>query len=323
MTRSQRPEFCFASLATTSESAPKNAMRAPRPNVSALKGAVHLHALVAQTHDLSRGGKVLCPVHDDHTPSCHIYPDGFHCFACGAHGDHLDWLMAVYGVGFAQAVSELSRVAGAPLESPRTRASHRVRPCATPLAESAHKALWRASGRLREVPAALKGRGFTIEDCWRLGIADENGNALLPITGPDGKLLAIKKRHLYPDPCRYSYTTPGRGTPGWCSPSFSVPESALVIEGELNGMAAWLARPDLAVMGVAGSGGGLHVEALRTKVVYVYADDDEAGSAARYRWACAAHTVAKRVYTIPPWTLDACDLAGSQGRAALAARLPS
>jgi Toprim domain-containing protein/CHC2-type zinc finger protein len=41
------------------------------------------------------GGKVLCPFHPDKTPSLHIFPDHFHCFVCGAHGDQLDWLTQV------------------------------------------------------------------------------------------------------------------------------------------------------------------------------------------------------------------------------------
>jgi DNA polymerase len=43
-------------------------------------------------------GKICCPFHDDHTPSLHIYPDHFHCFVCGARGDHVDWLMMVEGM---------------------------------------------------------------------------------------------------------------------------------------------------------------------------------------------------------------------------------
>ena len=32
--------------------------------------------------------KILCPFHDDHTPSLQLYADGhFHCFVCQAHGD--------------------------------------------------------------------------------------------------------------------------------------------------------------------------------------------------------------------------------------------
>ena len=32
-------------------------------------------------------GKICCPFHDDTTPSLHIYPDHYHCFVCGAHGE--------------------------------------------------------------------------------------------------------------------------------------------------------------------------------------------------------------------------------------------
>jgi DNA polymerase len=42
-------------------------------------------------------GKILCPFHDDSRPSLHIYPDHYHCFACDAHGDRVDWLMMVEG----------------------------------------------------------------------------------------------------------------------------------------------------------------------------------------------------------------------------------
>ena len=43
-------------------------------------------------------GKTLCPFHDDSTPSCHIYNDHYHCFACGAHGDQIDWLTKTKGL---------------------------------------------------------------------------------------------------------------------------------------------------------------------------------------------------------------------------------
>jgi hypothetical protein len=43
-------------------------------------------------------GKVLCPFHADSTPSCHIYSDHYHCFACNAHGTAIDWLMQTEGI---------------------------------------------------------------------------------------------------------------------------------------------------------------------------------------------------------------------------------
>lgn len=37
--------------------------------------------------------KIHCPLHEDRTPSMHIYDDGgFKCFSCGVHGDVLDFV---------------------------------------------------------------------------------------------------------------------------------------------------------------------------------------------------------------------------------------
>ena len=99
-------------------------------------------------------------------------------------------------------------------------------------------------------------------------------------------------------------------------------EAVLIVEGELNGMACWLARPELRVMGVAGSEGDLHLEALRGRTVNVYADGDEAGKRARERWASQAHRAGVKVYVLEPWNDgDACDVMGTLGRAALRERL--
>lgn len=46
--------------------------------------------------DLLAGARTVCcpnPDHNDHTPSLHIYDDGFYCFGCGFRGDLVDWLM--------------------------------------------------------------------------------------------------------------------------------------------------------------------------------------------------------------------------------------
>ena len=48
-------------------------------------------------------GKVLCPFHDDHNPSCHIYEEHYHCYSCGAHGDITDWLRQVDGLSILEA----------------------------------------------------------------------------------------------------------------------------------------------------------------------------------------------------------------------------
>jgi DNA polymerase len=50
------------------------------------------------------GNKVMCPFHEEVEPSCTIYPDHFHCFGCGEHGNRVDWLMRVEGMTAAEAV---------------------------------------------------------------------------------------------------------------------------------------------------------------------------------------------------------------------------
>lgn len=64
-------------------------------DIAALKAQIDFSSLVAETHVVNPAGKTLCPFHDDRHPSCHIYKDGFKCFACGAYGDALDWLERV------------------------------------------------------------------------------------------------------------------------------------------------------------------------------------------------------------------------------------
>jgi DNA polymerase I-like protein with 3'-5' exonuclease and polymerase domains len=49
-------------------------------------------------------GKIACPFHEDDTPSLHVYRDHYHCFGCGAHGGHLDWLRDVEGLGADAAI---------------------------------------------------------------------------------------------------------------------------------------------------------------------------------------------------------------------------
>jgi DNA primase len=48
----------------------------------------------------------LCPFHDDKNPSMSVNDDEgyFHCFACGAAGDHFGFLQRYHGVGFVTAL---------------------------------------------------------------------------------------------------------------------------------------------------------------------------------------------------------------------------
>jgi hypothetical protein len=59
-----------------------------------------------------RVGKIqlaICPFHDDHDPSLHCYPDHYHCFVCGAHGDSIDLICKTMSLTFIEAVKYLGR----------------------------------------------------------------------------------------------------------------------------------------------------------------------------------------------------------------------
>jgi hypothetical protein len=59
-----------------------------------------------------RQGKALCPFHKEQTPSFHVFPDRYHCFGCGASGDHIDWLEQQKGLTTRQAIEYLRELAG-------------------------------------------------------------------------------------------------------------------------------------------------------------------------------------------------------------------
>ena len=42
--------------------------------------------------DVNRYGKALCPFHNDRNPSLYVADDHYYCFACGAHGDAIDFV---------------------------------------------------------------------------------------------------------------------------------------------------------------------------------------------------------------------------------------
>jgi len=61
---------------------------------------------------MNASGHVSCPFHDDPKPSCKIYPDHWHCYGCGRHGDRLDWLMQVEDMTRAEALNALHEWTG-------------------------------------------------------------------------------------------------------------------------------------------------------------------------------------------------------------------
>lgn len=51
-------------------------------------------------------GFLLCPFHQEKTPSFRVYDSGkrWHCFGCGENGDAIDFVRKLFGLSFQQAV---------------------------------------------------------------------------------------------------------------------------------------------------------------------------------------------------------------------------
>jgi putative DNA primase/helicase len=196
------------------------------------------------------------------------------------------------------------------------RPPRRERPRARPPVDL-EKALAEAQARLRgekALPKVLEGRGIALEeavDLW-MGLSPE-GDLLLPIYDPEGRVVAVKVRHQEPrDGQRYRYLTRGSGTPPWYGPGFGHRNALLVVEGELNAVALYLAVGDLLdVVGVAGVNGTLPEPDGRP--TFLLLDGDEAGQKAAERWQAALGG-----HVLPPLEGgDACEVAARAGREAL------
>jgi phage/plasmid primase-like uncharacterized protein len=84
--------------------------RSERLDADQIKAAVSIAGLIGETLTLRREGRylvALCPFHGEKTPSFCVYPDHYHCFGCGAHGDVFTWLMQAHGMTFPEAVRHL------------------------------------------------------------------------------------------------------------------------------------------------------------------------------------------------------------------------
>ena len=58
--------------------------------------------------EVNRHGKALCPFHNDCHPSLFVDDDHYHCFACGEHGDVIDFTSKLHGLSLYDAAKKLA-----------------------------------------------------------------------------------------------------------------------------------------------------------------------------------------------------------------------
>jgi DNA primase len=99
--------------------------------LDAFKAQLPLVDIVARYVRLVRRGnrhQGLCPFHQEKTPSFYVFEDqgNYHCFGCGAHGNAIDFVMAVEGLSFPEALQRLADLTGIPAPA-RTAAGAELR----------------------------------------------------------------------------------------------------------------------------------------------------------------------------------------------------
>ena len=73
--------------------------------------------------EVNHHGKALCPFHNDRHPSLFVDDDHYHCYACGEHGDVIDFTSKLYGLSMLDAAKKLAYDFGITQDKPPTRCS--------------------------------------------------------------------------------------------------------------------------------------------------------------------------------------------------------
>ena len=72
--------------------------------------------------EVNRHGKALCPFHNDRHPSLFVDDDHYHCYACGEHGDVIDFTAKLFGLSLYDAAKKLAYDFGITQDKPPTKA---------------------------------------------------------------------------------------------------------------------------------------------------------------------------------------------------------
>ncbi|MEN0041822.1 MAG: DNA primase [Pseudomonadota bacterium] len=127
-----------------------------------------------------------CPFHGEKSPSfhCENSKGRYHCFGCGASGDHFRFLTELDGLSFPEAVERLADEAGVPMPAVDPQAAQRAKEKAT-LHDVMQLAVDFFRQQLQEADGAkarayLRDRGLStaVQNAFGLGYAPSNRSAL-------------------------------------------------------------------------------------------------------------------------------------------------
>ena len=149
----------------------------PESYIQELLHRIDLVDLIDSYVHLKKAGAnyaACCPFHNEKSPSFTVSPSKqfYHCFGCGAHGTAIGFLMEYSGLGFLDAIKELSSRAGMQMPEEESR-----RPDDGPRITTLTDAMARAAKYYYEqlkfsatAIGYLKGRGLSGEIAQKFGI---------------------------------------------------------------------------------------------------------------------------------------------------------
>jgi DNA primase len=174
-------------------------MSIPQHFIQELLNRVDIVDVVGRYVQLKKGGANfmgLCPFHGEKSPSFSVSPTKqfYHCFGCGVNGNAIGFLMEHAGMGFVEAVTDLSQQVGlavpqddaSPQERERAALLRRQQATLSDVLEKAAQAYIQHLKASPRAIAYLKGRGLSgqIAKTFGLGFSPE-GWRTLASTFPD------------------------------------------------------------------------------------------------------------------------------------------
>ncbi|MBU1240066.1 DNA primase [Myxococcota bacterium] len=168
-------------------------MRFSAMQLKEIRQALNLADVIGRQVSLKLSGNRLkgrCPFHDEKTPSFFVDADKgrYYCFGCGVKGDVFDYLMAMDGISFSEAVERAASEAGVDIRSIDSKEEEELR-----RQETRRSALYNINDRACQyfqdqlysprgstAREYLTGRGISTEmwEKYRLGYAPDEWTAL-------------------------------------------------------------------------------------------------------------------------------------------------
>jgi hypothetical protein len=119
--------------------------------------------------------KILCPFHQEKSPSFHIYDNGFKCFGCGEYGSSIDFVMKLYNLRPLEAAKAIAERFGLPVRTGPLSLQDRLRIAQAKAVREREKKLqeafkawvkdatWKARGLAEAIRGVLNEKGVDID----------------------------------------------------------------------------------------------------------------------------------------------------------------